>query len=79
MEPFGILQFLQTLLTDTQKKSNETEQPSPTNVETKPSQERTQTDGERTETPPTTPPQMQDAILRYMEKHDAHAKKIKRS
>lgn len=72
LEPFGILQFLQSLLPQTQKPDAEpqtqTEEPT----------------SQKSEQPTSAPsPSVEenratDAILQYMEEHDKRARKLKR-
>lgn len=87
MEPFGILQFLQTLLSDAQKKPTPTPPTEQSDLRQNSPKSPTQTEDfneitttETTENTPATesPPQKQDAILRFMETHDERAKKFKR-
>jgi len=87
LEPFGILQFLQTLLSDAQKNANPTQPNEQSDLRQNSPKFPTQTEDfneitatETTENTPATesPPQKQDAILRFMENHDERAKKFKR-
>ena len=72
LEPFGILQFLQSLLPQTQKTDDEP----PSQTEELPNQKSEQSAKEQS--PVVEENRATDAILQYMEEHDKRARKLKK-
>ncbi|MBO7298173.1 MAG: hypothetical protein J6U60_03905 [Clostridia bacterium] len=71
MEPFGILQFLQSILpktqTQTPSENGQTEEPPTPLQDEKPSEPMAQTSAS------------QEAIMRFMQAHESRAKRTKRN
>ena len=72
LEPFGILQFLQSLLPQTPKTDDEP----PSQTEEPTSQKSEQSAKEQS--PAVEENRATDAILQYMEEHDKRARKLKK-